>query len=76
MAVGVVIFAAWLAFMAITVVAFVIWAFREGQLKDVEEPKYRMLQDREPEPWPGREDNRSGNSEQGEKAVRSKGESE
>ncbi len=55
MAIGVIVFAAWLAFMALTVAAFVVWAYKEDQLKDIEEPKYRMLEEREPEPWPGRE---------------------
>jgi len=55
MAIGVLLFIAWIVFMAITVIAFIVWFFREGQNKDIEEPKYRMLEDREPEPWPGRE---------------------
>ncbi len=54
-AVGVIIFIAWLVFMVFTVVAFVVWAWKENQLKDIEEPKYRMLEEIEPEPWPGRE---------------------
>lgn len=55
MAIGVLLFIAWIIFMAITVVGFIVWFLREGQNKDIEEPKYRMLEDHEPEPWPGRE---------------------
>jgi hypothetical protein len=54
MAIGVLLFITWLVFMAITVIAFIVWFFREGQNIDIEEPKYRMLEDHEPEPWPGR----------------------
>ncbi len=57
MAVGVIMFAAWVFFMAITTGAFIFWGFHEGQFKDMEEPKYRMMIDREPETWPGRKPN-------------------
>ena len=50
---GLVVFVAWLAFMAVTTIAFILWAWREGQFTD--EINYRMLIDHEPEPWPGRE---------------------
>ncbi len=55
MALGVLVFIAWIAFMALTVIAFLAWAVKENQLHDIEEPKYRMLEDRELEPWPGRD---------------------
>jgi len=44
----------WMAFVALTGVAFLVWGWRRGQFRDIEEAKYRMLEDREPEPWPGR----------------------
>lgn len=56
MAIGVILFIAWILFMAISVIGFLVWYFKEGQHKDIEEPKYRMLEDHEPEPWPGRDD--------------------
>ncbi len=51
----VVLFIAWTALEVVVVVAMIRWGFETGQWKDIEEPKYRMLIDREPEPWPGRE---------------------
>jgi nitrogen fixation-related uncharacterized protein len=44
----------WMAFVSLTGVAFLIWGWKRSQFKDIEEPKYRMLEDREPEPWPDR----------------------
>jgi cbb3-type cytochrome oxidase maturation protein len=44
----------WMAFVALTGVAFLVWGWRRGQFRDVEEAKYRMLEEREPEPWPER----------------------
>ncbi|MFN2292354.1 MAG: cbb3-type cytochrome oxidase assembly protein [Anaerolineae bacterium] len=55
MALGVWVFFGWMVFVSATGVAFLIWAWRSGQFKNVEEAKYRMLEDREPEPWPNRE---------------------
>ena len=54
----VVLFLAWTALEIVVVIASIRWGYETGQwknLKDIEEPKYRMLIDREPEPWPGRE---------------------
>jgi cbb3-type cytochrome oxidase maturation protein len=45
----------WMLFVALTGVAFLVWGWRRGQFRDIEEAKYRMLEDREPEDWPGRE---------------------
>ena len=44
----------WMAFVALTGVAFLVWGWRRGQIRDIEEAKYRMLEEREPEPWPER----------------------
>ncbi len=55
MPLGLIVFVAWMLFMAIMTVAFILWGLREGQFKNIEEPKFRMMFDREPEPWPGRE---------------------
>ena len=45
----------WMALVSLTGVVFIIWGWKNGQFKDVEEAKYRMLEDVEPQPWPGRE---------------------
>jgi len=42
-------------FVALTGVAFFVWGWRGGQFRDIEEAKYSMLEDREPESWPGQE---------------------
>jgi cbb3-type cytochrome oxidase maturation protein len=52
MSLGVWFLVAWMVFMAFTGIAFLIWGWRKGQFRDIEEPKYRMLDEREPEPWP------------------------
>ena len=44
----------WMAFVALTGVAFLVWGWMRGQFRDIEEAKYRMLEEREPEPWPER----------------------
>jgi cbb3-type cytochrome oxidase maturation protein len=47
--------AGWMLFVILMGLAFMAWGFENGQFDDVEEPKYRMMEDREPEGWPGRE---------------------
>jgi cbb3-type cytochrome oxidase maturation protein len=42
----------WMLFVILTSLAFLVWGWRTGQFRDIEEPKYRMLEDREPQPWP------------------------
>jgi nitrogen fixation-related uncharacterized protein len=42
----------WMLFVVSTGVALLIWGWRTGQFREIEEPKYRMLEDREPQPWP------------------------
>ncbi|GEM_PF-855756 len=46
---------AFMLFVFVTAAGLLIWGWRSGQFRDVEEPARRMLEDREPEPWPGRE---------------------
>ncbi len=55
MPVGIVLFLVWMALEVVVVAASIAWGFENGQWKDIEEPKYRMLIDHELEPWPGRE---------------------
>jgi cbb3-type cytochrome oxidase maturation protein len=42
----------WMIFMAFLGIAFIVWGWRQGQFRDIEEPKYRMLEEKEPQPWP------------------------
>ena len=49
----------WMVFVALTAVASIIWGWRRGQFRDIEEAKYRMLEDNEPESWPDRKGGRS-----------------
>lgn len=51
MTVGLWFFFGWMAFVVLTGIIFLIYGLRNGQFKDIEEAKYRMLEDREPEPW-------------------------
>lgn len=45
----------WMAFVAFTGVLFLLWGFKTHQFHGIEEAKYRMLEDKEPEPWPERD---------------------
>ena len=51
-------FVLWMVFVTLTGVIFLIWGWRTGQFRNVEEAKYRMLEEREPEGWPAREGGR------------------
>lgn len=42
---------AWMLFVISTGIGLLLWAWRNGQLHNIEEAKYRMLDDAEPEPW-------------------------
>jgi cbb3-type cytochrome oxidase maturation protein len=42
----------WMGFVVLTGVIMLAWGWKHGQFKDIEEAKYRMLEDREPESWP------------------------
>jgi nitrogen fixation-related uncharacterized protein len=52
-------FLLWMLFVTLTGVVLLAWGWRTGQFRNIEEAKYRMLEDREPEGWPGREGGRS-----------------
>jgi nitrogen fixation-related uncharacterized protein len=55
MSLGTVVLIGGMAIVAISAVAFLIWGLSTGQFKNVEEAKFKMLEDREPEPWPHQE---------------------
>jgi nitrogen fixation-related uncharacterized protein len=50
----------WMLFVILTGVGFLIWGWRSGQFSNIEEAKYRMLEDREPQPWPDSNKGRGG----------------
>jgi nitrogen fixation-related uncharacterized protein len=56
MSAGAKLFLFWVGSAAIIGIALLLWGRRTGQFRNIEEAKYRMLEDREPEPWPGREE--------------------
>lgn len=54
MPLGLWLLTAWMILMVCIGIAFIVWGWRSGQFRHIEEPKYRMLDEKEPEPWPGR----------------------
>jgi cbb3-type cytochrome oxidase maturation protein len=46
----------WMLLVAIIAAALFLWGLKSGQFKDIEEAKYRMMEDVDPEPWPEDED--------------------
>jgi cbb3-type cytochrome oxidase maturation protein len=56
MSVGEAFFIGWSLLMVIISAVYFIWAWESGQFKNIEKAKYDMLEDKEPLPWPGRED--------------------
>ena len=51
MVLGVWLIVGWMAFMVMVGGALFAWGWRNGQFRDIEESKYRMLEDRDSEPW-------------------------
>ncbi len=41
----------WMIFVMLTGIVFMFWGFKHHQFDDIEEAKYRMLEDKEPQPW-------------------------
>lgn len=52
MPIGLWVVVGWMFFVILTGVIMLVWGWKRGQFKDIEEAKYTMLEDREPEPWP------------------------
>ena len=44
----------WMILIPLIGILLFVWGWRSGQFRNIEEAKYRMLEDRDPEPWPGR----------------------
>lgn len=55
MSLGVFVLIAGMTVIVLIALAFLIWGVRNKQFKDVEEAKYSMLEDKEPQPWPHQE---------------------
>jgi len=71
MSTGEIIFIAWSVLMVIISVVFIIWAWDSGLFKHIEKPKYDMLEEREPLPWPGR-DEKTTNGNQAKNTLKEK----
>ena len=52
MALGIIVVIGGMIVIALIAVIFLVWGISSGQFKDVEEAKYQMLEDKEPQPWP------------------------
>jgi len=65
MLIGLWVVVGWMAFVSLTSLALIAWGLKTGQFDDVEEPKYRMLEDCEPQEWPGRTTHKGGVSSAG-----------
>jgi nitrogen fixation-related uncharacterized protein len=59
MSLGIIVLIGGIAIVAISAIALLIWGLRSGQFRNVEEAKYKMLEDREPEPWPHQKGDKS-----------------
>ncbi len=59
MALGVIVLIAGIAVIAAIAVAFLIWGIKTKQFKNVEEAKFTMLEDKEPQPWSEQEEKKS-----------------
>ena len=56
MPIGMWVVVGWMLFIVLIAILFFVWGLKTKQFEDVEEAKYKMLEDREPAPWPGREE--------------------
>ena len=41
----------WMVFVILTGIILLLWGFRHHQFDDIEEAKYHMLEEREPQAW-------------------------
>lgn len=54
MPIGLWVVVAWMVFVIFTGIVFLVWGWRNGQFRNIEQAKYTMLEEQEPEPWPAR----------------------
>ncbi len=52
MTLGAVAFLLWLGFVFLVAIGLLIWGWRRGQFRNVEEAKYKAMEEKEPESWP------------------------
>jgi hypothetical protein len=52
---GFILFIVWTALEIVVVIGTIMWSVGNGDWKNIEEPKYAVLQDRELADWPGRQ---------------------
>lgn len=45
----------WMIFVMFTGIVFLVWGFKRHQFDDIEEAKYKMLEDHEPQAWDKKE---------------------
>jgi cbb3-type cytochrome oxidase maturation protein len=50
----------WMALVMLSGLALIAWGLKSGQFDDVEEPKYRMLEDHDPVGWPDKPSDKGG----------------
>ncbi len=55
MTLGEIMFIGWNLLMILIIIGYLVWARDNGMFKNWEKPKYDMLNETEPLPWPGRE---------------------
>ena len=41
----------WMLFVILTGIVMLVWGWKHDQFKDIEEAKYKMLEDQEPQDW-------------------------
>jgi cbb3-type cytochrome oxidase maturation protein len=51
MPIGMWVVVGWMAFVILTGVILLLWGFKHHQFDDIEEAKYHMLEDWEPQAW-------------------------
>ncbi|MFN2281299.1 MAG: cbb3-type cytochrome oxidase assembly protein CcoS [Anaerolineales bacterium] len=52
MSLGIIVLIGGMAVVALTGIGFLVLGLATGQFKNVEEAKYKMLEEDEPQPWP------------------------
>jgi nitrogen fixation-related uncharacterized protein len=52
MSLGIIVLIGGMVVVALTGIGFLVMGLATGQFKNVEEAKYKMLEDADPQPWP------------------------
>lgn len=55
MSLGIVVLIGGMIVVAVTGIVFIVLGISTGQFKNIEEAKYKMLEENEPQPWPHQE---------------------